>query len=197
MHFNPADFQFGQVDQSPTAFLAIIETHLLSLSWPQKLRTGEVQSIEAVFSPVSSEDLKEIRLLDGSLLMDIFQEYTVVVEGRLEIPGFKYSPEGQISQLLQPNQPVTFIWNLKAENTEVYKGTAWIYLSLISKKTGQEQKQVLTAQLLEFTGVDLWGLDYLSTRLIGSLGLAIGIVLIFDRFFVDLWMLLENRQRKQ
>lgn len=196
LNFNPADFQFAQIDQSPAVFQAILETHLLSLSWPQKMRTGEIQSIEAVFLPISSEEISETRLLDGRFLLDIFQDYTVIVEGRLEVPGLKYSPEGQISQLLQPNEPVTFIWNLKAENAEVYNGTAWIYLNITSKETGQEQKQVITAQLLEFAGVDFWGLDYLSTRLIGSVGLAIGIVLIFDRFFVDLWMLFESKQKK-
>lgn len=192
----PSDWQFLPGDLNAEVPQAIFKAHTLSLSWPQKIRTGQVQTIKAIFSPAPSEGGEKGMIEEGSPFLEISEEYSVMIEGRLELPGLEYSPEGQVSQLLQPNEPVTFVWNLKVENAAAYEGTMWLYLKFISKKNGQENKQVLTAQLLEFKGVDFLGLDYLSTRLIGSLGLAIGIILSFDRYFVDLWMMLQSKIKK-
>lgn len=194
--FNPQDLQLNAASFGEKDPKTILETRKLILTWPESVRSGEVVQAEAAFLPIESGDANGLNSGASAMWADVFETYHVLVEGRLELPGLVFSPDGQISQALQANEPVKFIWNLRAEQATVYKGTLWVYLRFISKATGQELKQVLTAQLLDFKCVDFLGLDYLSTRLIGSLGLAIGLVLSFDRIFLRVWTnLFRNRHR--
>lgn len=169
----------------------ILEPRVLSLKWPKKIREGEMQSIELAFTP--EDVILEGQSMDTNLaqasntLPEIADAYSVLVEGRLELTGVNFSPEGQVSQLLQYGEPLNYLWHVQVQQAGVYKGTVWIYLKVISKQTGQENRQVLSAQRIEFTAVNFFGLNDVSTWLLGSLGLAIGIVLTFDRWVVFLW----------
>jgi hypothetical protein len=195
--FHPKDLQFISEAQNSMTQRAILETRQVYLEWPKKMRLGQVQSIQITFLPAEPDENENDWSEKVNSLADVFEFYTVMVEARLELPGLVFSPDGQISQLLLPDHPVSFVWNVKAEQALKYQGTAWLYLRFISKDDGEEHRQVLTAQLVQFEGIDFLGLDYLSTRLIGSLGLSIGIILSFDRFFVGLWSGLQTKKREQ
>lgn len=197
LSFQPIDLKLNFGFESPDPSRAILEPRRLSISWPRKIRLGDVQSIAIVFAPeISGAAGAELNGADDQLL-DVFETHNVIVESRLELPGLAFTPDGQVSQYLRMGEPVAFVWKVKVEQADVYEGTAWVYLKFISKETGHEDKQVLTAQRFDFQGVDFFGLNYLSTRLIGSLGIAIGMVLGFDWLWVELWRLIQNRKKNR
>jgi hypothetical protein len=169
----------------------ILETRVISLKWPNKIRVGEMQSIELAFTPenvsLEGQSMDNNPAQASNTFPEISDAYSVLVDGRLELTGVNFSPEGQVSQLLQYGEPLNYLWHVQVQQAGKYEGTVWLYLTVISKQTGQENRQVLSAQRIEFTAVNFFGLNEASTWLLGSLGLAIGIVLTFDRWVVFLW----------
>lgn len=196
--------RFASIDLAPKGQLLDEQTQeirlrnrTLTLSWPEKIRRGETAKVEMRFLPFTTEDAKNPAQIIPDLQADNFGNYSVMVDAKLELSGLVFSPDGQISQLLLPDTPATFIWNIKAEQAVDYMGTAWTYLRFISKDTGQESRLVLSAPLLSIKGVDFWGLDLLSTRLIGSLGLAVGLVLSFESLLIRAWVRLFGSQHRE
>jgi len=160
-----------------------------------------MQSIELALMPeeatLEGQSLENDPVQESNTLPEVSDAYSVLVEGRLELTGVNFSPEGQVSQLLQFGESLNYVWNVQVQQAGKYEGTVWLYLRLVSKKTGQENRQVLSAQRIEFTGVNFLGLNNVSTRLLGSLGLAIGIVLTFDRWVVVLWNTIWRKSGNQ
>lgn len=164
----------------------------LSLTWSSKIQTGKFDSVELHFLPTSqSGDDREISE-NGQTGLDYLDQYLITLDGKLEMQGGEYSPVGKVSQLLQSERPIDFVWNIMVDHEGQIKGTVWLYLHVRSKDTGREDKQVLTAQLVEIEGVSFLGLDFLTVRLLGSLGLAIGFVLGFDWIFIRWWNRLKS-----
>ena len=189
--FSPEDLFVLTEQTELSGDIPVLESRTLSLQWPQKVRVGEMQSIELAFMPeeaiLEAQSLEKDPVQASNTLPEVSDAYSVLVEGRLELTGVNFTPEGQVSQLLQFGEPLNYVWNVQVQQAGVYEGTVWLYLRMVSRETGQENRQVLSAQRIEFTGVNFLGLNDVSTRLLGSLGLAIGIVLTFDRWVVVLW----------
>ena len=199
--FSPEDLFVLTEQTDLSGDIPVLETRSLSLQWPKKARVGELQSIELAFRPdeaiLEGQSLENVPVQASNILPEVSDAYSVLVEGRLELTGVNFSPQGQVSQLLKFGEPLNYVWNLQVQHAGKYEGTVWLYLRQVSKETGQENRQVLSAQRIEFTGVNFLGLNDVSTRLLGSLGLAIGIVLTFDRWVVVLWNKLWRKSGNQ
>ncbi len=199
--FSPEDLFVLTEQTEISGDVPVLETRTLTLQWPKKVRVGEMQSIELALMPeeatLEGQSLENDPVQESNTLPEVSDAYSVLVEGRLELTGVNFSPEGQVSQLLQFGEPLNYVWNVQVQQAGKYEGTVWLYLRLVSKKTGQENRQVLSAQRIEFTGVNFLGLNNVSTRLLGSLGLAIGIVLTFDRWVVVLWNTIWRKSGNQ
>lgn len=177
---NNRDFEIGLTD--------IQELHskpldsYLNLRFPRKIRVGDIGIIRLSLdippqksSESTGESLPSENEID--LIQQVFDEYHVIVETRLELVGFDYLPTGEISEALLPWKAVAFYWNIRPVDKGIYRGTIWMHIRFLPKNGGDEIRQLLTAQTFEIESMDLFGLDGASARISGSIGLVIGLLL--------------------
>lgn len=170
--------------QLPAGLPAIAGPRSLSIEWPARVRTGETAALRLVFAPTEQAG-QPAPVAEG--------EYVVLLEARLELPGVPHTPPGQISQALLPDRALTFVWDLHPQLAGHARGTLWLHLRFISSAAGAELRQVLTAQRLELTVMDLFGLTGPWARALGSAGLVLGAAMGLDGVARWLWRRLVIR----
>lgn len=143
------------------------------LEWPQRLRPGDAGEVRLTFYP---EPLPQgVRDLDR------------ILQSRLELAGITQTPTGEISQLLTLEHPVAFLWNLRSNQMGNYPGDVWLYVRQYSQNEAQKQRKVVLSHHFDFPVSGLLGLSGLQARILGSVGLVVGIVLgLGERIFRNL-----------
>ncbi len=171
----------------------------LKISWPGKIRVGDIASIHLTLIPRdqhgSGSTTGENQFMDSETNppLSSYPTTPLALAARLELPGIEFSPSGQTNQRLIAGEEMHFVWNIKAGKVNRYEGTAWVYLYDPDITNASEGRQVLSAQRFNFEAISFLGLDNLSTRLIASLGVAIGMVLSLDQIFIYLWNILSRK----
>ena len=192
---------FGFISQSydarahfPSSFLSlsIPENRLITFIFPQKMRVGDSDNIQLTFGIDSlengeSEEISPLAFKNSEYKQNgnIFDSYHVIAEARLEMSSIEYLPTGDISEALLPAIPVTFLWNIRSRQAGLYQGTVWLHLVFVPKAGGQDIRQVLTAQRMNIEMVDLFGLDGRAARILGIIGIILGIMLGLE-YFLDM-----------
>jgi hypothetical protein len=160
------------------------------LEWPEALRLGDAGEVRLSFDPEAAQNAQAAP--DGLATPDALaatQPATAeaggeVLQSRLELAGIIHTPTGEISQALSLEHPVTFLWNLRAGQPGDFAGTTWLHLQTEQAGAGQEARVVLTAQQLDIPVMTFYGLSGAEARIIGWVGLALGLALgLGDLFF--------------
>jgi hypothetical protein len=159
----------------------------LNLQFPRKIRVGDTAFIRLSLDmppQKSSESSSERQPSENEivLIQQVFDKYHVIIETRLELAGFDYLPIGEISEALLPWKAVAFNWNIRPGDQGFYRGTIWMHIKFLPKNGGDEIRQLLTAQTVEIESIDLLGLDGTIARILGSIGLVIGVLLNLEFF---------------
>ena len=131
---------------------------------PTVLRNGERVPLRLVFEPGPMAG-------SPSAAMD-----AVVMEARLEWPGYFIQPAGIISAPLGSGSPTEFSWQITGSGPAPADGILWVYLS--RPLTGQDpQRDLILARSLPLKFVPLAGIPLLVLRFLAwaSLGLAAGL----------------------
>jgi hypothetical protein len=142
----------------------------LTLEWPTKLRRGDGDQVKLILSPLELSDASPrstgAAAAPGSLL------------SRLDLTGLPYSPPGELSEGLQPGKTARFFWELQPQTEGVYPGRAWLYFRR-APFSGEQDQELISVQPFEIQIVDFLGLGGPAARILGSLGTALGVVLVF------------------
>jgi hypothetical protein len=180
----------GLADASAPA--ALLEPRLLMLDWPKVIRLGDVATIRLTLTIDTDGGLTVI-----VPLADIYTGYTVIAEAELELPRLHVRPPGVVSQPLLPGQNITFSWSVRPEEAGKYSGTVWFTLRFlpIGQVTRPEGELPVAALPVEFEVVSLAGLTGGSARLLGIIGIFLGLFLALP-FLVDClgWVRKEHRK---
>ncbi len=139
----------------------------LYLEWPNELRLGDAGEVRLSFTP-EIQPAASLPAVEGA---------GRVLQSRLELAGIVFTPSGEISQALSLAHPVTFLWSLRAGQEGDFPATVWLHLRFPSAGVSQETRTVLTAQNLEIPVTALFGLSGAATRILGWVGLAVGLAL--------------------
>jgi hypothetical protein len=170
--------------------ISLLESRVLTLDYPQSIRVGESDKIQLVFD-VDRLGLLPTVISTGSQqpksetneLQDLFDEYNVMAEARLEMPGMDIRPREMISETLLQGQKVTFYWSLLPEKAGQFTGTVWFYLRYIPKVKGEEIRIALFAQPLQIDALSFFGLKINALRLLSLLGLLISFLIGYPYLF--------------
>jgi len=140
----------------------------ITLVWPIRIRL---------------DDPAEVRLrFEATLAAEppTPEQYSSFLQSRLEMIGLQHTPTGEISQAFSLDHPVVFLWNLRPLQTGLYQGKAWIRLRQVETNTGAEKNHLLAAPSFDIQVESLLGVSGRQARLLGSLGVIIGVVLSLD-----------------
>lgn len=162
----------------------IIETRMLVLDWPARVRLGDVAEIILTVSAVDVSDtllIGNMNGLDLSVLVDAYAIYSIIAEAKLEIPGSVIRPPGVISQPIRPGQAIIFSWQVLPEGTGQYAGTAWFSLRFFPKEQGESSdlltnRYYVAAMPLRFEVQSLAGISGELARILGGLGILLGLL---------------------
>ncbi len=151
-----------------------LQPYHLKISWPAKMRVGDVQSILLVFAPVSSSPVPKQDPASSEIgpdqAEDASSSLSITIEARLEAPNLLLSPVGNISQKLVLGEPVSFGWRVQPAQAQKYQGTVWVYAQVTADGGGTDFRQVLSAQEISLVSEKFLGLDSLAARLGGKSG---------------------------
>jgi hypothetical protein len=154
-------------------------SRLLELSWPKRLRLGDDGTLRLTvgfptYLPLGSAGSQTSPASVVGLQSGNYDAYNLVLQSHLDLPGMAHTPTGEVSQLMLPDQPVVFLWYLRASTPGMFSGKVWLHLRFVPRSTGQEQHILLAAQQVDVQVVKLLGMSGSQARLFGSLGLVVG-----------------------
>lgn len=158
---------------------------ILIVEYPSKLRRGDSGIIALTFenmygSTPTRDNL--IELSESSNPGDILDDdIHPVVRARLDLTGISFSPQGELIAPLKQEIPVIFTWKIHPHDEITTTGTIWLYLDFVSTNQGDIRSRALLAQEMNFEVVSMIGLAGPTARILGVLGIALGLSLSVDR----------------
>jgi hypothetical protein len=176
------------------------EPRLLKLSWPKRLRLGDDGTLSLTVGfpsplPAGSTGSKAMQAGVGGVQRAVYDTYNLVLQSHLDLPGLIRTPTGEVSQAMLPDQPVEFLWYLRPLTPGIFSGKVWLHLRFVPRSTGQEERILLAAQQVDIQVVTLLGMSSSQARLLGSVGLVVGVFLGLDG--VLSWSLEQLAKRKK
>jgi hypothetical protein len=178
---------------------AIPENRTLVLEWSPRLRVGDVSFLrvkldndqEEIPSPTTDAG-------GGDPGVEMYAEpnlpplQNVIVEARLDMAGMQYAPSGEISESLRQGQPLMFLWSVRAPKIGIYRGTVWLHVRYLPLSGEGEIRKVLSAPRVETESINFLGLGGTAARIMGSVGLAVGVMLGLDGLWSWFWNLFTS-----
>ena len=148
-----------------------VDGRRLSFVWPGRMRLGDMEQVR-----IDLEALEPEATASAGAESSGEAASTAALVSRLELSGLTVSPQGEYIEGLQPGKPVRFFWDVSSPESGAYRGKAWLYFSPLSPD--EAQPRLVSAQEFEIQVQDLLGLSGRAARILGSLGAALGLVLI-------------------
>lgn len=168
---------------------AVLEERQVRLEWPNSMRIGDSGEIRLTFEPGGGDSIDGS---PGTKFSNVYSQYNLMAEGRVEAAGVRVVPANPIRESLPDGQTIRYMWKITAEKTGVYAGTVWLslrFLPLDGKEPIQSPIFITTINLRE---TSLWGISGPAARLLGGLGLLLGTGLYFD-VMINLWRKLMKK----
>ncbi len=188
--------------QSPVVAPAIPESRRLTLEYPPRIRMGDSDVVRLTLEVDTLGNITPTAQFAGNAVAgetvqvpNLYATHSVIAEARLDLAGVDIRPGDVISEPLLPAQSVTFYWSVRPESQGTFRGTAWLFLRFIDKSTKEESRIPLSAQTVEISTADLFGMSGGLARTAGSVGSVVGAVLGFP-FVSDVLKWLWRRARK-
>ncbi len=162
----------------------LYERRLINLEWPQKIRVGESDRIQLLLEVDEEGMVTPTVMVDGNnqeiepiFIPDLYDDYYLNVESRLDITGMDILPEGVVSTALIKGKSVMFAWSLSPRQSGTFSGTVWLHLNLIPKNGEMIQKELLFAKPITIEGTTVLGLPAGTARWAGVLGTGLSFIL--------------------
>lgn len=172
-------------------------SHNLVLTWPARLRVGDRGLIQ-----LSIEEASQLEVTTGSETSlqttnhgdgenrTSAETGNMLAEGRLELSGMLTVPSGEIYEPMGQDGRAVFFWNARPDRAGIFDGFVWLHLNAIipgeahGGGTGTGNRSLLSAQRIQMTADDLFGMDGATARLLGAVGIAIAFLLLLDTLFL-------------
>lgn len=130
-----------------------LETGLIGVNLvvPSRARVGQVQVLSAHITLQDPDDLRTAGIEEEnqanvlSNRTDIFSSYNLVAEGRVDAMLQGLLPSGSIRQPIHYRDPIEFRWTLEPLHPGNFDGKFWIYLNLVNKDAGTDERVALLA----------------------------------------------------
>lgn len=184
------------------AMPAITERRRVSLEFPPRIRVGDSDIVRLTLEVDDLGGITPTAEFEGNQVTgetveipNLYETHIVTAEARLDIAGMEVRPPEVISAPMGPGQPVTFYWSVRPQGKGTFKGTAWLFLKFVDRLTGEESQRAISAQTVEISTADLFGLSAGFARTTGAIGSVIGGIIGIP-FFEDVVKFLLRRRRK-
>ena len=151
----------------PLGMPALPETRTIHVTYAPVSRVGDSQVVELNLSADGG--------LDGA---NIYEEYDVIVEARLELEGADVRPADLVSAALAEGAAPTFYWEVTQREVGEARGTAWLYLRFAPKAGGEETRGPVLAQFVAIRTKSMLGRTGSEARALGVVGGLVGLVLL-------------------
>ena len=172
----------------PGSTRVLLELFPLEMDIPRVIRLGdeETLSLQLHLDEVTDwhsigEDGEDHPEEEKIAFAEVFQEFNVVAEASLDLPGVQVTPPGVVSRPLKPREEISFRWGLSPGSDGTHRGTLWLYLDIVERGSGSTERVPVLARLVEIECVDLFGLTVHRVRWVSVAGLvlSLGLVLWF------------------
>jgi hypothetical protein len=182
---------------------AIPESRRVTLEYPPSMRAGDSDVIRLTLELDTLGNLTPTAEIQGNVITgqtveipNLYDTHNVIAEARLDLAGAEVRPDEVTSEPLLPGQSATFYWSVRPANVGTYRGTAWLFLRFIDKATKEESRTVVSAQTVQISANNFFGITGNAARTAGGLGSVVGAVLGFP-FIDDVFKWLWNRIRSR
>ncbi len=155
----------------------LLEYRQVRLDWPSIMRIGDQSEATLVFEPAASEILAPIPQGEFS---DVYSQYNLMAEGRFEVAGMQVDPAGPVRESLLKNQTIKLKWQISAQQAGNYTGTVWLLLRFLPLDGGPAEEVPILVHQLNLDATSLLGLSGPVARLLGGLGIVVGLALSYD-----------------
>lgn len=115
---------------------------------------------------------------------------TVLSRARFELARLPVTPTGELIEIFSHGAPSVFIWRLNAVELGEFPGRIWLYIQ--PQPAVQNNEDLKPSEPLTIRVVSILGLRLEFIKLIGVVGIALGVLLLGD---VLLGLLVKARQR--
>ncbi len=181
---------------------AIPEARRVTLEFPSHIRVGDSDIVRLTLEVDTLGNITPTAQFAGNTVVgqtvqvpNLYQTHSVIAEAELDLAGVDVRPPETISEPLLPGQSATFYWSVRPQGSGTFRGTAWLFLRFIDKATKEESRIPLSAQTVEISTSDLFGMTGGLARTAGGVGSVVGAVLGFP-FATDVLKWLWKRARK-
>jgi hypothetical protein len=182
---------------------ALPEPRRLRVEFPVRVRTGDPGRVQLTLEMDDRGHITPTAEIGGNVVTgetveipNVYESYQVIAESRFDLAGMEVRPGELVSEALSPGSPVTFRWNIGTDEPGMYRGTIWLYLRFVDRRSGEESRRTVSAQIVEIEAVSLFGLSGDLARTTGVVGLIVGTIVAFP-FFEDLVRLFLKRPNRQ
>ncbi len=182
---------------------AIPERRRVSLEYPPTIRAGDSDVIRLTLEMDDLGGVTPTAEVEGNVITgktveipNLYETHNVTAEARLDMAGVEMRPAELISSPLEPGGTVTFYWSVKPQSTGTFKGTAWLLLKFVNKRTGETSERAISAQTVEIRSTNFLGLSAGVARTSGAVGSLIGGIIGFP-FFEDILKFVFRRARRK
>ena len=156
---------------------SILETRQVRLDWPSSMRIGDMEGITLVFEPIAN-DMSASNPQDK--FSDIYKDYNIMAEARFEVAGIRVSPAIPTRESMLSGRPVKYEWQINAEQARTIYGTVWLSLRFLALDGNMAIQKPIFIREVDIHATSLCGMSAPMARLLGSTGIILSVVIIFD-----------------
>jgi hypothetical protein len=158
----------------PQTFL---EERRLVLEWTPIVRKGDQSAVKLSF--LGSKPSSAALSLFKDNFENVYENYAVTAESRMELIGTEINPGGLSGQVISEGQDIHFTWTVNPMKPGVYEGTTWFYMRLYPLNGYSSFiEQAISAQTIDIKVISLLGLNSNFWRFLGVIGLGLGIIVL-------------------
>jgi hypothetical protein len=155
----------------------LIEPRELVLDIPQKITLGS-----------SNDIILRLEVIPNALFLDREKlAWTVAMEARLELAGITVQPDAALSEPYSTRETMLFSWRLIPIEEGEFRGTLWVYASILDAETGMKENLTLYALPVEVSVVSLLGMRADLLKWAGIMGILIGAFSLLPKL-VEKWI---------
>lgn len=168
----------------------------LILTWPTRLRVGDRGLIQLSIEEAGASRVahgeesglqSNLQVLDENSIRS--KASNILAEGRLEISGMIAVPAGEVYETIGEDGRAVFFWRARPGRAGIFDGFVWLHLNSVvpgesqGAESNMQSRVLLSAQRIQMVADDLFGLDGATARLLGTGGVVIACLLLFDTIF--------------
>jgi hypothetical protein len=156
---------------------ALLQARQVVLEWPESMRIGDKAVISLAFQPAENQTNDNYH---GSDLTDAYASYNLMAEGGFEVAGLRVNPDNPVRESLLAGQMVSLKWTIGAQEAGSFPGDVWLSLRFLPLDGSPASDVPIFVQQVELHASSLLGLGGPQARLLGGMGVIVGLALSTD-----------------